>query len=296
MCRSCQKRFQYSRRKRTDWTRLLWRKYAFGKQNLAELADEYKKSVSWIRQQLNRYDPPSTQPYQELNPRQTVLVIDAFYQTRGDGILVFRSPSLRQNLLWTRIAYETIAQYEQGIEMLKRSGWQIQGVVIDGRRGVINALSRRFPVQMCHFHQQAIIRRYLTGNPQSVAAKRLSQIVANLPRTTKPILEAALVSWYKRYGRLLKEKTFHPGLTATGRPKWSYTHRRLRSGYRSLITNLANLFTYQEFPEIGLPNTTNSQDGSVTHIRNRIRLHCGLKLNSRLKLTDMLLRGKSPKK
>jgi hypothetical protein len=210
--------------------------------------------------------------------------------------LVFRSPLLCRNLLWLRISYETIESYQTGIQRLELAGWQILGAVIDGRRGLLRALSQRFPTQMCHFHQLAIVRRYLTNRPQAPAAQKLLWLVGTLPRTDQSRFKEALESWFTANTNLIKEKTTHPSLTPTGRLRWSYTHRRLRSAAFSLKSNLPYLFVYQENPADLLPNTTNSQDGSVTHIRNRIRLHCGLEINSRLKLTDTLLRGKSPKK
>lgn len=295
-CHNCQRRFQYQTRRRTNWSAILWQEYVFGKQNLVELADRYQRSIPWIRKELGRHQSPSTKPYQEIKPQPTALVIDAFYFKRGDGVLVFRSPLLARNLLWFRVAYETIESYQTGIDHLEAFGWQILGVVIDGRRGLLQSLAGRFPTQMCQFHQLAIVRRYLTNKPQTSAARELLWLAGRLPHTNRSSFENELRRWFETHVDLIQIKTIHSSLTPTGRHNWSYTHRRLRSAYFSLKNNLPYLFVYRENSSIKLPNTTNSQDGSVTHIRNRIRLHCGQELNSRLKLTDALLRGKSPKK
>ena len=45
-------------------------------------------------------------------------------------------------------------------------------IVCDGRRGLTQAFGG-IPVQMCMFHQRAIIRRYLTLKPKLEASKRL---------------------------------------------------------------------------------------------------------------------------
>ena len=92
------------------------------------------------------------------------LIIDAFYYHRGDGVMLFRDSLQQQNLLWFPIQYETIATYTIGVDLLLEHGWQIKGITVDGRRGVMRALSAYAPVQHCHFHQTAIINRYLTQN------------------------------------------------------------------------------------------------------------------------------------
>ena len=56
-----------------------------------------------------------------------------------------------------------------------------------------------------------------------------------------------------------------------GTKYWYYTHKKVRSAYRSLKTNLPNLFTYQRYLALNIPNTTNTIDGSLLDIRRRPR-------------------------
>ena len=44
---------------------------------------------------------------------------------------------------------------------LNKLGFIISAMVCDGRKGLIQSFEN-IPVQMCQFHQSAIIRRYLT--------------------------------------------------------------------------------------------------------------------------------------
>lgn len=281
---------------RHNWPKQLTEAYAWEKQTLEQLAERYHKSIPWIRVQLDAYQLPVGQPYQTLRPQPVALAIDGWFFRRGDGHLVFRVPNLKRNLHWQRIGYETVADYEQGLTRLARAGWTVTGLVVDGRKGVVIRLSSFYPVQICHFHQLATITRYLTKRPRSEAAQELRALSLTLTCTTREHLEAYLALWYFEWEELLAERTYHDSCTKTGRRRWSYTHRGIRSAYRSLNSNLPYLFTYQEQPELGLPNTTNSQDGSVSHTRTLLRVHRGLKLNRRDKLTDVLLRGKPPRK
>lgn len=77
--------------------------------------------MSWIRQQLTAYDPPP----RSLTPRAVVVTADAFYFHRGNGMMVFRSQALRENLLWFRVAYETTGDYVRGLDQLERVDWVI---------------------------------------------------------------------------------------------------------------------------------------------------------------------------
>lgn len=143
---------------------------------------------------------------------------------------------------------------------------------------------------MCHFHQLAIIKRYLTSKPKLLPSKQLKQIAELLPETTEEKFIVLLEAWYFRWSDFLKEKT-----TVPGSKKWFYTHRKTRSAYRSLKTNLPFLFTYQRLKKQGIncPNTNNSLEGSFAHLKDKVRLHRGLKLKRKLKLINQILAGKT---
>lgn len=179
-------------------------------------------------------------------------------------------------LYWNPIKQETRAEYQAIKNILETQGFEILGVVIDGKKGV-RELFYPIPVQMCHFHQKQIITRYLTLNPKLAASIELKEIVTLLTVCTEDIFSELLVEWHKKWAVFLKEKT-----TILDTKKWSYTHRRLRSAYRSLKTNLPFLFTYKNYPELRLPNTTNSLEGSFSSLKDLLRTHRGF--NSSLKL------------
>lgn len=123
---------------------------------------------------------------------------------------------------------------------------------------------------MCHFHQKQIVTRYLTKHPRLEAGIELKAIASTITHTTEPELTTALTRWHEKWGSFLKEKTL-----AEDGHHWHYTHRQIRSAYRSLTTNLPYLFTYQKYPELNIPNTTNSLDGTFSHLKNLIGVHRG---------------------
>ena len=211
--------------------------------------------------------------------------MDAQYFRRTFGVMVFRDWLSRENVLWYYVNNERIALYEKGINELKEKGFKVLGIVADGKKGLMERFEE--PIQMCQFHQIQNVRRYITNNPKLQAGIELKQITERLTKTDRPGFEFWLNMWFVKWQDFLKERTIDP---VTGRK--TFTHRRLRSAYRSLKTNIQYLFVYLDHLDINMPNTTNSLEGSFAHVKDKVRLHRGLKLDRKKKLIDELLKKK----
>ena len=206
------------------------------------------------------------------------------FNRRTFGALVGRDYEARKNIYWQIIHHENIDAYRQARNWLESNGYTILAVVIDGKKGV-QAVFSDLPVQLCQFHQIAAINRYLTRRPKLQAGKDLRTIALSITKTTINELTFSLADWHERWQDFIKQKTSHP---ETGH--WSYTHKRIRSAYRSLETNKEKLFTYQKYPELNIPNTTNSLDGGTfAHLKDLLRLHRGLKRERKIKLISEIL-------
>jgi len=164
--------------------------------------------------------------------------MDTSYFRRGFGVMVFRDHTHHRNLLRYYVSYETKKKYQTGLSYLQSKGIKVLGIVCDGKRGMFSAFGD-IPVQMCHFHQKAIITKYITRRPKLQAGLELKEIVKKLTYSSNIEFTELLDLWYKRWKDFLAEKSFDEDCK-----KWHYTHKRLRSAYRSLKTNLPFLFTY----------------------------------------------------
>ncbi|MBI5077393.1 hypothetical protein HZB94_03350 [Candidatus Falkowbacteria bacterium] len=216
-------------------------------------------------------------------PQPIVAVTDTTFFGRGYGVLVIRCPRLKKNVHWQEVRLETPDEYQRARQALEARGFTIDAAVIDGKRGVL-AIFQDLPVQFCQFHQIAIVRRYLTSRPKLPAGKELRAIAFTLPATTQKIFSDLLAVWYKRHEHFLKERTYAPNSC-----HWQYTHRRIRSAYRSLRVNLPYLFTYQQYPHLKIPNTTNSIDGYFSKLKHLLNTHRGLTIHRRYKLIQQIL-------
>ena len=167
-CLSCNTKFS-SKRSPDKLHNVIFNNYFYGKQTLKQLAAPHQRSIPWIRKQIFEYEPP----YHTYNPREGTGIADAtFFGKKRDkfGVLVIKDAITNEILIWKHIETEQIKDYKYLIDELIDKGFTIQGVVVDGKRGLFRALED-YPVQMCHFHQKMILQRYLTRKPKLDASK-----------------------------------------------------------------------------------------------------------------------------
>ena len=211
--------------------------------------------------------------------------MDTTYWGRGFGVMLFKDAITKENLLKYYVNTETNALYRAGVKELQSRGFTILAIVCDGRKGLIQSFEK-IPVQMCQFHQVAIIRRYITKNPKMQASKELKTVVDLMRHTDKESFQGALIGWFGKWESFLNERTINP---ESG--KSHYTHKRLRSAYRSLKNNLPWLFTWYDNIELNIPNTTNAIDGHFADLKNKLRNHNGLSQKRKMKFIDGFLKA-----
>lgn len=222
--------------------------------------------------------PKATASVREATPIN--LVFDTTFFKRRLGIMVFRANS--SNLNWRYVDSEKLSYYLDQLSALIQLGYKFKSFTIDGRRGVVQLLQKHFntiPIQICIFHQVQIVTRYTTRNPKTECGQELRKLILNLKTSTK----AEFIEEFKRlqttYKDFLKERNeLH-----------QFQHRRLRSAFRSVKTNLEYLFTFQDYPELNIPSTTNSADGSFGQWKYKVRLHRHLRLDRMKQMIDQIL-------
>lgn len=260
---------------------ILWDAYHRGKQTYSQLAKKHNCSKRTIQRKIDLHQVSITSK----DPRKVVILMDTSYWGHRFGVMLFKDAITKENLLKYYVKSETNALYKRGINQLQEQGFVISAIVCDGRRGLINSFLN-IPVQMCQFHQVAIVRRYITKNPRMPAAIELKELTAMMKQTDKESFEGALELWYIKWKTFLNERTINE---KTG--KRFYTHRRLRSAYRSLETNLKWLFTWYDHLELKIPNTTNAIDGHFADLKNKLRNHNGLSMKRKMKFIDEFLKA-----
>ena len=259
----------------------IWNEYARGKQTLKELGNKYQKSHIWVRQQLDAYEVHEPD---DLVPQSIVAVPDTTFWGRHYGVTVFRAWNLRRNIWWQEVSSEKQEHYYYGRKILGDKGWVFTAAVIDGRRGLATVF-KDIPVQVCHFHQLKTVTKYLTRRPKTDAGRELRILALTITDTDEKTFTKKLLAWEKKWHHFYTEKTY-----VTGTKYWYYTHKNVRSAYMSLKRNLPYLFTYLKYPELNIPNTTNTIDGYFASVKKKVAAHHGLRKDRRYKVISELLR------
>jgi hypothetical protein len=255
-------------------------KYLQGKQTYQQLAASYQCSAKTIQRKLDNAKVQRNTTF----PAVCNVLMDTPYFARKFGVMVFKDSMSGQILYKQYVKQQTNQLYLSGIAEITRRGIHIQAIICDGRKGLLT-LFEGIAVQMCNFHQGAIIRRYLTKKPKLEASKELWELVLLLSKTDKESFTGGLAAWHLKWESFLNERK----KDADGKNR--YVHKRLRSAYRSLRTNLAWLFTWSDHIELNIPNTTNAIDGQFSDLKNKLRNHNGLSEARKKKLIDEFLKA-----
>jgi len=117
------------------------------------------------------------------------------------------------------------------------------------------------------------------NRPKTLCGKALKYLMSFLTIYTEEEFSSHFHGLQDKYQEFLKERNENK----------QFIHRRLRSAFRSLKTNLPYLFTYKNHPQLQLPNTTNTCDGSFAHWKQKIKIHRGLRKHRREKMLNFLL-------
>jgi len=112
------------------------------------------------------------------------------------------------------------------------------------------------------------------------ASKELWALTLLLVHTDKESFEGALNEWYSKWHVFLNEQR------KDKKGKKRYRHKKLRSAYRSVKTNLPWLFTWYDHLELNIPNTTNALDGHFADLKNKLRNHNGISTARKKKFID----------
>ena len=209
-------------------------------------------------------------------------MFDATYFGRDYGFLCFSDG--KKIIYFQEIKTENLEELEKAINALLRLGYRFKSFTLDGKKGYIKYLENRFPqipIQMCVFHQKAIIRRHITNNPKSACGKDLQSLMMTLKSKSRKEFENDFYNLQKKYNVFLKERN----------EKGDFMHERLRAAFRSIKTNLPNIFIYKDYSDLNISSTTNQLEGVFSHLKEKIRIHRGMSLKRKKKAIRFFLKN-----
>ncbi len=96
----------------------------------------------------------------------------------------------------------------------------------------------------------------------------------------------AFTEWHDKYKDVMNERVQDRRIKRKTPP---YMRPRLRSAYLSVKRNMPLLWTFQDNPNLGLPNTNNGLEGIFSDIKSKLRVHSGISRELRKKIIDEYL-------
>jgi len=286
-CKNCKRKFVNSSRKNNKLIKKIIIDYVFNRYLLRDLEDKYSLSKTKIEKLINEY----TIKEKEHDPRKIHLVVDAIWFGKRNTkdnfcIIVFRDPKRKENLYWSVEDSETKLAYLKGRKYLESLGYEILSVTGDGFSGIRQAF-KGIPYQMCQIHMESIVKKGTTSNPQTEAGKVLLALSKTLHYTDSNTFFRRLKKFKLKYYDFLNEKTYTPG-----KSKWFYTHRGVRSAWKSLEYFSEYLFVFEKNPKEFNKNT-NSIEGHFGHIRDYLNIHRGMKKKLKIKFLFIIFLASS---
>ena len=250
---------------------VLWNAYLQEKQTISELSGRYGMSVSTIKRRLQGVRREWVQPSLS---GEGFVHLDVTYWGRSFGVLLALDSRTGIPLYMAFVRSETVKDYVDAVSSMEERDYSIRGLIIDGKQSLFRTFSE-YRVQMCQFHMQQIVRRYLTLSPRILASRELKDLVGRLHKADEADFKRDYQEWKEKWEDTIGHKSLHKD------GKRHYTHQRLRAAMNSLNFYLPYLFTYQREDCKGMPNTNNKIEGTFTDLKKNLNNHSGLTIENR---------------
>lgn len=250
---------------------VLWNAYLQEKQTISELSERFGMSVSTIKRRLQGIRREWVQPSLS---GEGFVHLDVTYWGRSFGVLLALDSQTGIPLYMAFVRSETVKDYVDAVSSMEERDYSIRGLIIDGKQSLFRTFSE-YRVQMCQFHMQQIVRRYLTLSPWMLASKELKELVGRLHKADEADFKRDYQEWKEKWEDTIGHKSLHKD------GKMHYTHQRLRAAMNSLNFYLPYLFTYQREDCKGMPNTNNKIEGTFTDLKKNLNNHSGLTIENR---------------
>jgi hypothetical protein len=208
--------------------------------------------------------------------KQIYLKADGSYFGHWGCITTFKTG--KDIIYYDFVNRENYSNYFHSLCKLKELNYDILGLTSDWHSSLVSSFKTLFPGrphQRCLVHTQIFSESLLTKNPDTQAGKELLEIIKLLNcihnHNEKEIWLKWFSRWENRYYLFINQKT----KSSDGTRHWWFTHKNIRRVYRSLKLSLDNLFLYLDYP--GLEKDTNGLEVEFNHLKQKLKVHKGLK-------------------
>ena len=261
--------------------RFVWfRKWIMDRRVYRTLHDEMRMSSRSIGRLFNEYlqQAPQIRVRSKMNVH---LIIDGTYLPNGLCLILYYDNDIRYVQLYRAASQEKLREIKQDLQLLKSLGIELYSITCDGHKSIIKAVKKVYPaaiIQRCVVHVKRQCGLYLSKRPKLQASKDLLAVANQVTAVKTPeqcsYWLLSLHNWYQQYKDVLLEESVNE---QTG-DYWK-THDSLHKAYIHLHEAIPYLFCYLNDPEI--PATSNRLESFFKHLKEKLLLHSGLRLESK---------------
>lgn len=208
-------------------------------------------------------------------------MIDGTYFAGDLCLILYYDHDLRYVQLYRHTDQERFRQIKEDLENLKKLGVDVYSVTCDGHKAILKAISKAYPdaiIQRCLVHIKRQAKTYLSSSPQLAAGKDLlylsKKITAIKTHEQCGLWLLSMKQWEQQYRDFANEKS----MNVETRRYW-YKHKNLHLAYILIIKAIPQMFNYLDDPQI--PCTTNRLESYFKHLKEKLTLHSGLRLDGK---------------
>lgn len=209
------------------------------------------------------------------------LLIDGSYFPNGLCLILYYDHDIRYVQLYRHTKEENYKEILEDLQNLKTLGVDVFSFTCDGHKAVLKAIRKAYPeslIQRCLIHIKRQTKNYLSENPKTEPARQLLLISKNITAIkTHEACGIWLLSfklWCDTHFDYVNQKSFHEPTN-----RYWYTHKNLHSAYTLILKAIPNMFHYLDHPTI--PHTTNRLENYFKHLKEKLTLHSGLRLEAK---------------
>lgn len=273
--------FTRSNKNVKDSNQFTWfRKWVMERQVYQLLSRDSNLSQSSLQRLFKRW--LSKAPTVAIRSKTRVhLLIDGTYFPGNLCLIVYYDHDLRYVQLYRETKQEKYREIREDLKNLKKLGVDIYSVTCDGHKAILKAVRQVFPqaiLQRCLVHIKRQAKNYLSEQPQTqqgwelLALARRITCIKTYQQSNEWLLD--MKRWVDAHHDFACEQSHNP---ATGR-QW-FKHKKLHAAYQLILNAIPNMFGYLDDPKI--PYTTNRLESFFAHLKDKITLHRGLRLEAK---------------
>ncbi len=212
---------------------------------------------------------------------KTHLLIDGSYFPNGLCLILYYDHDIRYVQLYRHTDEEKFTEIYEDLINLKKLGVEVYSITCDGHKAILKAIKKAYPdvlIQRCLVHIKRQVKNYLSTSPKTQEAKELLQISRRITaiKTQEQcglwLLDFKI--WCDHNEAYVMQKSFN----IESKRYW-YTHKNLHAAYTLILKAIPNMFHYLNDDQI--PYTTNRLENYFGHLKDKLTLHRGLRLQAK---------------